>query len=187
MRPRKNSRDAILDAAESVVKESGAAHLTLDAVCAKAGLSKGGLLYHFHTKEALMLAMLERLCDVLINARKVESVKLPASPARELKAYILAANFFRERRMQGIAVALLAAAAHEPNLVKPAQASRNKVLAELQSSGLSAAFTSIVALAIDGLWILELLGVSTPSEEERQAIIRELLRLVDEEERRSKL
>ena len=36
-KPRKTLREAILNSAEAVVREAGAAHLTLDAICARAG------------------------------------------------------------------------------------------------------------------------------------------------------
>ena len=39
----------------------GAAHLTLDAVACKAGVSKGGLIHNFPTKDALLEAMVVRL------------------------------------------------------------------------------------------------------------------------------
>ena len=58
--PVRPARQRLLDAAERVVVESGATHLTLDAVAKSAGVSKGGLLYHFPTKEALLEGMLAR-------------------------------------------------------------------------------------------------------------------------------
>lgn len=57
---RPSQRESVLDAAEAVVLADGAAHLTLDAVAERAGLSKGGLLYHFPTKELLLQAMVDR-------------------------------------------------------------------------------------------------------------------------------
>ena len=44
----------------SLVK-TGAGKLTLDAVAERAGLSKGGLLYNFPTKDALLQAMIQRM------------------------------------------------------------------------------------------------------------------------------
>ena len=41
------------------MRRDGAQALTLDAVAAEAGVSKGGLLYHFETKRELLDAMLE--------------------------------------------------------------------------------------------------------------------------------
>lgn len=57
---RPSSRERILDAASELVRELGAARLTLDAVAERAKLSKGGLLYNFPNKDALLLAMLGR-------------------------------------------------------------------------------------------------------------------------------
>src|SRR5205809_615370 len=47
----------LLDAAEAVVVRQGIANLTLDAVAAEAGMSKGGLLHHFPTKDRLVEAL----------------------------------------------------------------------------------------------------------------------------------
>ncbi|MQY03156.1 TetR/AcrR family transcriptional regulator [Actinomadura macrotermitis] len=54
-------KDALLDAAESLLFEHGTQALTLAAVADRAGVSKGGLLYHFPTKEALVTAMVARV------------------------------------------------------------------------------------------------------------------------------
>lgn len=59
-----NSEDkkkSILNAAADIVKEEGVAKLTLEAVAKKAGLSKGGLLYHYSSKEALIKGMVQDL------------------------------------------------------------------------------------------------------------------------------
>src|SRR3954465_8010172 len=58
--PRALTRNRLLDAAAAVVRRDGAQALTLDAVAAEAGVSKGGLLYHFKTKRDLVQAMIER-------------------------------------------------------------------------------------------------------------------------------
>lgn len=55
------TRERILDALEAVIAAHGTAGTTLEAVAAEAGVSKGGLLYHFGTKEALFTGLLERL------------------------------------------------------------------------------------------------------------------------------
>ena len=43
----------IIQAALSVAAEKGAGKVTLDSVAKAAGVSKGGLIYHFSSKEAL--------------------------------------------------------------------------------------------------------------------------------------
>ena len=51
-----DTKTRILSAAEAIVLERGVPALTLDAVAESAGLSKGGLIYHFESKEALIRA-----------------------------------------------------------------------------------------------------------------------------------
>ena len=88
---RVSSREAILDAAEAVVLADGAAHLTLDAVAERAKVSKGGLLYHFNTKEALLEGMVERQVRRIDAIRLQAMESLPPQPGRELKACVLMA------------------------------------------------------------------------------------------------
>lgn len=54
-------RDGLLDAAERVVLRDGATHLTIDAVAREAGVSKGGVLYAFETKDTLIDTMMRRV------------------------------------------------------------------------------------------------------------------------------
>ncbi len=55
------TRDRLLDAFEKLLVTGGTRAATLEAVAADAEVSKGGLLYHFHSKDDLLLGMLERL------------------------------------------------------------------------------------------------------------------------------
>ncbi|MGU3434147.1 TetR/AcrR family transcriptional regulator [Actinomycetes bacterium M1A6_2h] len=57
------TRDRILDALEQLLLDQGLTQVTLEAVAAKAGVSKGGLLYHFPSKEAMLAGMVRRLGD----------------------------------------------------------------------------------------------------------------------------
>ncbi|MCP2291326.1 TetR/AcrR family transcriptional regulator [Nocardia amikacinitolerans] len=58
-----NTRDRILDALETVLLEKGMSQVTLENVAAAAGVSKGGLLYHFKSKDALLAGLVRRLGD----------------------------------------------------------------------------------------------------------------------------
>lgn len=55
------ARDRVLDAYETLLIDHGPAAATLDAVAAAARVSKGGLLYHFASKDALATGLLGRL------------------------------------------------------------------------------------------------------------------------------
>lgn len=180
MSPRVSSYDAIVDAAEAVVIEAGASHMTLDAVAAKAGVSKGGLLYHFPTKVALLEAMISRRIKIREESRKRACSKLPDGPTREVKGYVLSA-LFRDQSADRIGAPILAALAHNPKLVEPVREAIRKLYAGFVSSGAKFEQAAIIALAADGLWLQEILSISPFSKEQRNNVIEELLRLADEE------
>ena len=58
-----NTRDRILDALETLLLEKGMSQVTLENVAASAGVSKGGLLYHFKNKDALLAGLVRRLSE----------------------------------------------------------------------------------------------------------------------------
>ena len=74
LRGRPSAREAMLDAAQAVVLKQGAASLTLDAVAREAQVSKGGVMYHFPTKQALLTALGERM---IARNQSRQRVKLP--------------------------------------------------------------------------------------------------------------
>lgn len=54
------SRDAILDAAGRILVRDGGDALTIASVAREAGISKGGLFYHFASKKALVEGLVAR-------------------------------------------------------------------------------------------------------------------------------
>ena len=77
--PSAPTRDRLLDAFEELLVEGGERSATLDAVAAAAAVSKGGLLYHFSSKSALIEGMLARL-DALANEDAENIRTAPAGP-----------------------------------------------------------------------------------------------------------
>lgn len=65
-----SSRDRILDAYEALLAIEGERYATLEAVAARAGVSKGGLLYHFPSKDRLALALCERFAELATQDAK---------------------------------------------------------------------------------------------------------------------
>ena len=57
----------MLDAFEAILIDEGERSATMDATSRAAGVSKGGLLYHFSSKDALESGVIERL-DALVTA-----------------------------------------------------------------------------------------------------------------------
>jgi AcrR family transcriptional regulator len=55
------ARESVLDAFETLLREGGERGATMEATARAAGVSKGGLLYHFGSKDALESGLIERL------------------------------------------------------------------------------------------------------------------------------
>ena len=55
------AREKVVDAFEQILIDEGERAATMDATARAAGVSKGGLLYHFATKDALEAAIIDRL------------------------------------------------------------------------------------------------------------------------------
>lgn len=86
---RTSKRTQILDAAARLVQREGVKSVTFDAVAAEAGLTKGGLLYHFASREELVRSIHQHLADRW-EADLVAAAGKPAaeaSPAERLAAY----------------------------------------------------------------------------------------------------
>src|SRR5690625_6107809 len=62
-----DTKTLLLQSTSRIISEKGFGKLTLNAVCKEAGVSKGGLLYHFPNKEALIQGL---NYYVLQNTRK---------------------------------------------------------------------------------------------------------------------
>ncbi|MGV0813592.1 TetR/AcrR family transcriptional regulator [Mycolicibacterium boenickei] len=96
-----SSRDRILDAYEDVLAIEGERHATLDAVAAKAGVSKGGLLYHFPSKDRLAAALCDRL--LALAADDVNDMRTaPEGPAR----YYIRSSHYAGTRLDRALVAV---------------------------------------------------------------------------------
>ena len=174
-RGRPSSRETMLDAAQAVVLEDGAARLTLDAVAKRAAVSKGGVLYNFPSKAALLEAMIERLISRNVSAHAAITAKLPDRRGRSLRAYVM--NSARALDADDrVSAALLAAVANDPGLLEPAARYFAQRFASI-SGDLPFERAALVHLATEGLWMLELLQLSPFTPAQRARIVRRLLKL----------
>ena len=160
-----DTKRRIIDAAEEVVLRDGVARLTLDAAAAEAGLSKGGVLYHFPTRDALVAGMVGKIIEEF--DRDIEGrMESGESPGRFCRAYIratMAPSATRPDREDRLGAAVIAAAAAEPALLEPLQAAADRWQARLEEDGLDPSVATVVRLACDGLWLCDLFGLAPPS------------------------
>ncbi len=172
-----NSREKLIDAAETLVLRDGVGTLTLDRVAAEAGVSKGGLLYHFPSKDALIEAMIERHLhaygDTLDRTLRLEKT----GPGRFTRSMVRAAFVQsarppeRERRM---AAALLAAVVNRPALLAPVREAYAQWMRQANRDGLPAGQAVAALAALDGLWFWNLLGLASLPPAQSRAMRRAL-------------
>ena len=79
-------REAILDAGLELFSSLGLRGTSLDAVAEKAALSKTNLLYYFHDKEALYVAVLRRVLDVWLDP--LAAFDPDSEPAAAVRTYV---------------------------------------------------------------------------------------------------
>ncbi|MBF0593647.1 MAG: TetR family transcriptional regulator [Candidatus Omnitrophica bacterium] len=175
---KRSSKESILNAAEDVVIEKGAGHMSLDLVARKAGVSKGGLMYHFPTKEDLLNEMVGRLIAQFYEKCETKAAILKPSRGRALKASIMAVLDPDDKRDR-MGFSILAAAAQSPDLLVPLRKAHQEHLKSLVDSGLPFERASVISLASDGLMFLELLQISPFSSEQRDKIKKQMIRLID--------
>lgn len=177
---RANSRDLLLDAAECLIGRDGPGKLTLDAVAAEAKRSKGGILYHFPTKDALIQAMVDRMLSRFLEAHKKVMSQDSVTKGKWIRAY-LKATFPNKKREtidhQRVSSALLAAITSHPSLMEPVKKSYDSWQQELEKDGIDPATAVLVRLAVDGLWMSELLGLPPLRPQIRENILAQLDKL----------
>jgi AcrR family transcriptional regulator len=164
-----------LEAAEAIVVDEGAARLTIDAVAERSGVSKGGVLYHFPSKEALLEGMLAFHMERTDARREALYATIPAGPARQLRGEIQFLLGPRDPDEQVRAAAILAIIANQPDLMKSLRERQRKRFDDLASAPGSFERRALVLLAADGLFLMELLRASPFTAAERGALVDELL------------
>jgi AcrR family transcriptional regulator len=83
-------RRALLDCAAQIAAEDGAAAITIQAVADRAGVTKGGLLHHFDSKQTLLAAVFKDLLDKMDGEIDRTLADDPVAGGRFTRAYVRA-------------------------------------------------------------------------------------------------
>ena len=165
----RDTRSKLIGAAAAVIRRDGAQALTLDAVAAEAGVSKGGVLYHFGSKRALIDGLLERWLDDFEAQLSGEDFAVAYVRACDLAAAppeVSASEF-----------GLLAALIEEPRVLEVARERYAGWMERMLGGRMSREDAWLVRLAADGLWYSDLLGIAAPEGEDRRRLLARLLAL----------
>jgi AcrR family transcriptional regulator len=174
-----NTQNTILKAACKIILDKGVEALTLDTVAREACLSKGGLLYHFPSKKKLIEGMIKYLIDGMESSLEREMQK---NGGNFLLAYVQVSinNNVEQNR---ISSALFAAIASDPELIKPVELCYKEWQNRAAASAPSPEIGTLVRLAMDGLWISDLLNLEPPSIEMRNKLVDIILSIINNSEK----
>lgn len=175
-------RERVLNAAEAVAIERGVNDLTLDAVAAKAKVSKGGLLYHFPSKEALVRGMVLRIASLVKSHFEEELASQPAGPGRHahtLVRLMMDPDRSLFPRLQKVAAPLLSAMASNPRLLDPMRDFFRGVRAGMAEDGLPPERSWLILAALDGVKFWRIFGLLEPSRKDLGALRALLINIID--------
>ncbi|NMN95803.1 TetR family transcriptional regulator [Antrihabitans stalactiti] len=165
-----STKDRILDALEQLLLDGGLSQITLEAVAAKAGVSKGGLLYHFGTKEALIAGMVRRLGE--------RSNQQLADAGTSVAEWYLqcADDDDKEIALFQSMIAVLRSVDGQSGEIKKAVVETMSAWNEgLRSEIEDPVQAEIVRLVGDGIYLAALLGLPPPEPELHAKVIERLL------------
>lgn len=174
MAPRRtNSRGKILAAAAAVARESGPGNVSLEAVAARAGVSKGGLLYNFPTKAKLMQALVEHY----LGEFQASLSEAQAGGESLLSAFVKRAACECEERKQAAANWIFSAIAQDPDFLSPMKAFHRDLFARLKEESGDLRAVMVCYLAIEGLRSMNLFDFDVLSQQERDMLLATLLEI----------
>ncbi len=179
-RPRKRARDKILEAAEELARVCGPGNLSLDAVAARAGVSKGGLLYHFPTKAKLLQALVEQFLATFDRSLREREARSAGAPNSLLRAYLdilVGEHLCHQPPPSG----LLAALGEDPDFLAPVRRFDRSLLDRMKANAGDPTLALIVFLALHGLKSQQLLNIESVDEAEFKAVVARLYDLIGDQ------
>lgn len=158
--PRPSAREAVLDAYEQTLLEHGPAGVTLEGVAARAGVSKGGLLYHFDSKDALLTGLLDRLRS--FNDADIEHAK--QQPEGVVRYYLESSvsDVTLDSKLHRTTLAAISMVLADPRVSEAVRACTDAWRVELAEHIDDPLAVELVAAVGDGLYLRAAMGEGSP-------------------------
>jgi len=178
------SRDLLLNSALQVVTHDGFGAMTLDAVAKAAGVSKGGLIHYFPSKDALVSGMLDFYGEQLEREIEQRIAVDPLPTGRRVRAMLhiafpwleagKAAQPAEQSDVIRMFLAMITAAGVNRELLAPLRSRARKMIARMFNDDADAEWQLMTWLAIDGMMLWQFLGLLPPADPLQERLIRRL-------------
>jgi AcrR family transcriptional regulator len=170
---RPSNRRRVLDAAAQVALRDGPGAVTIDSVVAESGMSRGGVLYHFPSKDALLQALVDQDLDAVRELTELDGQARERPREQRVRAYYAACTDWAPKRGH---VALAVALANNPTLLRSwAQVQRDLDVVDAADQSDESMTALVARLALDGLWFSDLVDPDRFTEEERERVVAAIL------------
>ena len=172
--PKPGARQKILEAADAIARQAGPANLSLDMVAARAGVSKGGLLYHFPSKARLLEALVEQFLTYRDEALKEKERACDGAPDSVARAYL---DLSLEDHKRPPSSGLLAALGENPDFLDPVRRYERMFLDRMKANASDPTMATIVFLTLHGVRSMQLLNMELLDSDELEDVADKLREL----------
>ncbi|WP_434109903.1 TetR/AcrR family transcriptional regulator [Paraburkholderia caffeinilytica] len=172
------SRRRAIEAAFSILTRDGVGGLTFDSLARESGISKGGLLHQFRTKQGVLYALLEHQRQQFEQIARSYIAKEGASKAEPNLAAQIAIYRESVNQPHSVARAILAAIIESPTLLDDMKVADAGKMQALQDEAADLDLSLLRYFAASGLAFHSLLGLSPLADSTRNRLFD---RLLDEE------
>jgi AcrR family transcriptional regulator len=177
-----NTKDKILEVTAELIVEEGVSNVTLAKVAKKAAISKGGLLYHYHTKEALFQELNYAAIGEFEEAIARHLAEQPNAKGAFTRAYALATLEDMKREGASRSAALISIFSDHPEIMKVWQEGYKRWELRFEQDGLEWEDAAAIRFVCDGLWFNEMAGTMRVSDFAAGLLHKLLARINKEEE-----
>lgn len=169
------TRALVIQSALAIIARDGPNRLTLDAIAKEGGISKGGVMHQFPTKEAVLRALLDHQ---QAHGKEVVAGYLGEHGADHAQPQLAArVASAREATTQSnsVVLAIMAAVAQDPTLLSSVLEQDRESLLAIREEASDPDLAVLRWEAARGMVITHLLGMSPLSAEDRERLFARLL------------
>ena len=171
------TREAVLKAAARIIVRLGVGGFTIEAVAQEAGVTKGGVMHHFPSKESLIDGLIDQVTEMFNLRVQAELAAEPeGKPGRWLRAYIRTIFAVQYEDIDLIPALAAAVAAEHQTIDRIRSAMQASQMAAVED-GLDPTVASIIRLAVDGVVFTRAFNLNVLDRVMSQNVADELLRL----------
>jgi AcrR family transcriptional regulator len=169
------SRKKAIEAALTILSRDGVGGLTFDSLSRESGISKGGLLHQFRTKQGVLSALLEHQRLQFEQIARDYMASEGAAKAEPTLAAQIAIYRAAVKQPHSVARAVLAALIESPNLLEESKTSDEVKMKTLHAEASDPDLALLRYFAASGIAFHSLLGLSPLSDSTRDGLFERLL------------